>query len=135
MKHDPQIEADLHPADRPLGRSLLRGWRRRCPNCGGGPVFDGYLTVRRSCAACGQDLHHHRADDMPAYLVILIVGHIVVGGMVSLEFGWHPPVWVHWAIWPVLTLALSLWLLPRVKAMVIALQWSWKMHGFGGDED
>ncbi len=65
------------PEDRPLKPALLRGWRRRCPNCGAGPMLRGYLKVRDSCPVCGEELHHHRADDGPAYLTILIVGHLL----------------------------------------------------------
>ena len=119
---------------RPAVPSMLRGWRRRCPNCGGGPMYDSYLKVRRSCASCGEELHHHRADDMPAWATILIVGHIVVAAMVSAEMMWNPPLWVHWTAWPVLALLMSLWLLPRLKGVIVALQWAWQMHGFSGGD-
>ena len=63
--------------DRPLRQAMLRGWRRRCPCCGSGPMLRGYLKVRESCPVCGEALHHQRADDGPAYLTILIVGHLM----------------------------------------------------------
>ncbi|MGR3542092.1 MAG: DUF983 domain-containing protein, partial [Hasllibacter sp.] len=63
---------------RPLGRSLARGLRRRCPRCGEGRVLDGYLTLRTECGECGLDLSRVRADDGPAYLTILLVGHLLV---------------------------------------------------------
>lgn len=119
--------------ERPLLPALLRGWHRRCPNCGGGPVFDGFLAVRPACAACGEDLHHHRADDLPAWVTIVIVGHLIVGILLSVETAIRPPMWVHFAVWPTLALGLTLWLLPRIKGMVVAMQWAWRMHGFGGD--
>ena len=119
-------------ADRPLGPALGRGWRRRCPNCGGGPMLDGYLTVRARCAGCGEELHHHRADDLPAWATILIVGHVLAFLLLAVESAFRPPLWVHWSIWPALTLGLSLWLLPRIKGMVVAMQWAWRMHGFEG---
>lgn len=93
-------------------------------------MFDGYLTVRGTCASCGQVLSHHRADDMPAWATIFIVGHVIVGALVTVEFTWSPPIWVHWAAWPALTLLLSLLLLPRIKGAVVALQWALRMHGF-----
>lgn len=117
--------------ERELAPALLRGWRQRCPGCGGGPMMTGYLKVRQSCASCGEELHHHRADDMPAWATILIVGHVLVGGLLSVENAFRPPLWVHWAIWPALTLGLTLWLLPRIKGMVVALQWANRLHGFG----
>ncbi len=133
MKHDVHIDADS-TMDRSLWRAMLRGWRRRCPRCGGGPMMNGYLKVRESCASCGLGLKHHRADDMPAWATILIVGHVIVGGMVALELNISPPVWVHWALWPALTVALALLLLPRLKGVIVALQWAWRMHGFEDDK-
>ncbi len=116
--------------DRALLPALLRGWRQRCPNCGGGPMMSGYLKVRDSCASCGEELHHHRADDLPAWATILIVGHVLVSGLLAVEINFAPPLWVHWAIWPAMTLGLTMWLLPRVKGMVVAFQWAKRMHGF-----
>lgn len=116
---------------RPMSRSMLRGWRRRCPNCGGGPLFNGYLRVRNSCASCGEELHHHRADDMPAWATILIVGKLVVFALVTVEITWAPPVWMHWAAWPTVTLLLTLLLLPRIKGAIVGMQWALQMHGFG----
>ena len=78
-------------------------------------MFDGYLSVRRACASCGEALHHHRADDMPAWAVILVVGKVLIASLLAVEVAFSPPVWLHWAIWPALTLMLTLWLLPRVK--------------------
>jgi uncharacterized protein (DUF983 family) len=130
MKHETEFALGA-PSDRPLMSALGRGWRRRCPSCGGGPMFEGYLSVRHSCASCGEALHHHRADDIPAWAVILITGKVLVLALLAVETTFSPPVWVHWALWPALTLALVLWLLPRVKGSVVGLQWSQRMHGFG----
>ncbi len=93
-------------------------------------MMNGYLKVRETCAACGQELHHHRADDMPAWLTIIVVGHILVPLLVAIEVNFSPPIWVHWAIWPALTVLLTLWFLPRLKGSIVALQWAWRMHGF-----
>ena len=130
VKYDSNIQAEMPDDTRDMPRALLRGWRRRCPNCGGGPMMESYLKVRRSCAACGQALHHHKADDMPAWATIIIVGHIVVGGMFSVATNWDLPMWIHWTVWPVLALALTLLILPRLKGMVVGMQWAWRMHGF-----
>ncbi len=94
-------------------------------------MFASYLKVRRTCASCGEDLHHHRADDLPAWATILIVGHIIVVCLVTVEMTWAPPIWLHWTAWPTLTLFLSLLLLPRIKGMIVGMQWALGMHGFG----
>jgi len=116
--------------ERALRPALLRGWRCRCPNCGGGPMMSGYLKIRHHCASCGEALHHHRADDLPAWATILIVGHVLVSSLLIVEVNFAPPLWVHWSIWPAMTLGLTMWLLPRVKGMVVAFQWAKRMHGF-----
>src|SRR5215831_10270843 len=111
-------------------RAIWRGFSKRCPNCGKGQLFGAYLKVQDHCPVCGEPLHHHRADDAPAYFTILIVGHFVVGGVLTLERGLSPPIWVHLVIWLPLTLIGSLFLLPRVKGALVALQWALYMHGF-----
>ncbi|HRD75997.1 MAG TPA: DUF983 domain-containing protein [Hyphomicrobiaceae bacterium] len=111
---------------------MLRGQAGRCPACGTGRIFTRYLKVADTCNRCGTELHHHRADDAPPYFTILIVGHIIVGGLLALERAAAPPSWVHIAVWVPLTILMSMWLLPRVKGALIALQWALRMHGFGG---
>ena len=88
-----------------------------------------------ACGSCGEELHHHRADDAPPYFTMLIVGHVLVGGALSLEKAFAPSMWVHMALWLPLTLVLSLWLLPRIKGALIGLQWANRMHGFGDGPD
>ena len=124
----------IDDGDRPLWPALVRGWRGRCPNCGGGPILESYLRVRDHCTACGEALHHHRADDFPAWATILIVGHVVGFGLFHVELSWRPPSWVHWAIWPALAAGLTIWLLPRIKGAVVAMQWAKRLHGFGGED-
>lgn len=133
IDYAPRGEASETP--RPIWRSLTRGAACRCPNCGEGRIFDRYLKVRHACAACGEELHHQRADDAPPYIVITIVAHIVVGALLWTEVAYQPPVWLHMAIWLPLTVALSLALLPPVKGALIGLQWALRMHGFGGGDD
>lgn len=122
-----------HAADeRALWPALRRGWRRRCPNCGGGPLMRGYLTVRDQCAVCCEALHHQRADDLPAWMTILVVGHVLAPLLFAVEEGFSPPLWLHYALWPALAVGMCLWMLPRVKGAVVAMQWAWRMHGFEG---
>jgi uncharacterized protein (DUF983 family) len=123
-------------AERPLLAATLRGFFNRCPHCGRAPVFSRHFLVADACcAACGEAFHHHRADDLPAYLVILVVGHVVVGAFMGAEFVLALSPWQHLAIWVPVAIAASLALLRPVKGAVIALQWALRMHGFGGEED
>lgn len=117
--------------DRPLKPALWRGYRRRCPNCGDGALFSGYLKVADRCNVCDQDLTHQRADDGPAYLTILIVGHLmtILLHIAFVQFRPEPLVMI--TIFTLGSVALSLYLLPRLKGMIIAFQWAKRMHGFG----
>ena len=118
---------------RPIGRSVWRGFQCRCPSCGEGKLYRAYLKVVDHCPACGEDLTHQRADDAPAYMTIFVVGHFIVSGILATEFvAPDTPFWVPAAIWSVMAVAASLWLLPRVKGALVGLQWANRMHGFGG---
>ena len=118
------------PEDRELRPALLRGWRRRCPNCGSGPMLKGYLQVRDACAVCGEAMHHHRADDGPAYLTILIVGHIMAPSILIVFTTFRPEPMVLFTGFAIGCVALSLYLLPRLKGLMVAFQWARRMHGF-----
>lgn len=120
---EPREARDLRPA-------LVKGWRGRCPRCGGGALFDGYLAVRDSCDVCGEDFHHHRADDAPAWLTMIIVGHLIAPLMLLSFELFTLPDWSHAVIWPVVAMTGVIVLLPRVKGAIIAFQWAQRMHGF-----
>ncbi|HDZ72979.1 MAG TPA: DUF983 domain-containing protein [Aurantimonas coralicida] len=120
---------------RPVGRALLKGLRCRCPNCGVGKLFSGYLKSVDACSVCHQEIHHHRADDLPPYLTVFIVGHIVVGLFMFVERAVTLSMWTHLAIWVPITLFLSLALLQPLKGATIALQWALRLGGFGGEAD
>jgi uncharacterized protein (DUF983 family) len=111
-----------------------RGLRGRCPACGDGPMFGAFLKVADRCEACGTELHHHRADDLPPYLVILIVGHILGWAIFTAEIKFEMPLWLQLALWPALGLILCLVLLQPVKGAVVGLQYALRMHGFGAPE-
>ena len=115
---------------RDVWTALKRGFRGRCPRCGEGKLFRAYLKVANNCSVCGLDFTPHRADDLPAYLVIIIVGHIVVPTALMIETDFSPPVWLQLSIYLPLTLVLSLLLLQPVKGAVVGLQWALRMHGF-----
>jgi uncharacterized protein (DUF983 family) len=115
---------------RSVWTALKRGFRGRCPRCGEGKLFRAFLKVDDHCSFCGLDFTPHRADDLPAYLVIVIVGHIVVPTILWIETDYAPPVPLQLAIYLPLTLVLSLLLLQPVKGAVVGVQWALRMHGF-----
>jgi uncharacterized protein (DUF983 family) len=132
----PVLEYQSAPAnDRPFGRSIWRGTKCLCPQCGTGRLFGNFIKPVEACAACGEDYTHQRADDLPAYIVVVIVGHIMVGGFLATEMLLSLPNWAHLAIWMPVTILASLALLQPVKGAVIGLQWANRMHGFSGQED
>lgn len=116
-------------------QAVMRGLQGRCPHCGRGRLFRGFLKPVDRCEACGEDLHHQRADDLPPYIVITIVGHVIVGGLLLAEKYGDWPMWLHMTLWPTLTVSLSIALMQPVKGGVIGLQWALRMHGFGGEPD
>ena len=111
-------------------RDVWTGFRGRCPRCGQGKLFRAFLKVDNNCSVCGLDFTPHRADDLPAYLVIVIVGHIVVPTALFIETDYSPPVWLQLAIYLPFTLIASLLLLQPVKGAVVGVQWALRMHGF-----
>ena len=115
---------------RDVWQALKRGFRGRCPRCGEGKLFRAFLKTADSCSVCGQDFTPHRADDLPAYLVIVIVGHIVVPLALMIETNYSPPVALQLAIYLPLTFVASLALLQPVKGAVVGMQWALRMHGF-----
>ncbi|GGA54340.1 hypothetical protein GCM10011385_04900 [Nitratireductor aestuarii] len=116
---------------RPIFEAMKRGFLGRCPHCGKGKLFRAFLKVNDHCAACGEEYHHHRADDLPAYLVIVIVGHIAVGGVLSFERMTNWSSWTHLAIWIPITILMAIALINPIKGSVVGLQWALRMHGFG----
>jgi uncharacterized protein (DUF983 family) len=115
---------------RNTGEAVKRGFLGRCPHCGRGKLFGKFLKVVDECAVCEEPMRHHRADDAPAYLVILIVGHIVVPLALLVEKLYQPPHWLAFSIWLPLTLFLSLALLQPIKGAIVGWQWAQRMHGF-----
>jgi uncharacterized protein (DUF983 family) len=126
--------ASERPA-RPLMEAMKRGFFSRCPHCGEGKLFRAFVKTVDACPVCGEEIHHHRADDLPAYLDIVIVGHVVLGAFMTVEVTTVWPMWLHFAVWAPLTLILALLLLQPIKGAVVGLQWALYMHGFGGEDD
>lgn len=112
-----------------LGTAMLRGARNRCPVCGEGRLFAGYLAIRPACDACGTPIGQIKADDAPPYFTIFLVGHIVVPLMLLAEREHAPALWVMAAIFLPLTLVLSLLFLRPVKGATLGLMLSFGMNG------
>ena len=120
--HD-QNERELTPA-------LLKGLRQRCPKCGDGHLLHSYLKVVDQCSECGEDYTNQRADDGPAYLTILVVGHVVIFFLTTMwEYMRPSPLFLAVSMCAVATVV-ALLVLPRFKGMIVAWQWAKRMHGF-----
>lgn len=118
--------------DRPAKQAMWRGFRRCCPNCGEGHLMKSYLKVADECDTCGEDLRHQRADDGPAYLTILLVGHLMAPLLHVVFTTFRPAPMTLFTIFTIGCVGLSLYLLPRLKGLIVGLQWAKRMHGFGG---
>ncbi len=106
----------------PIGRGLAC----RCPRCGKGRLFNGFLTLAPRCERCGLDYSFADSGDGPAVFVILIAGFIVVGAALMVEMRYEPPYWVHAVLWGPLILITTLWPLRAMKGLLIALQYHHK---------
>ena len=125
----PETGNPAKPSRKPL-QAITRGLMNACPSCGRGKLFKGFLTTVHNCDNCGEEIHHHRADDVPPYFTITIVGHIIIPAMLAVEVLYHPEVWIHMSLWIPLTLILSLGMLRPIKGALVGLQWALYMHGF-----
>jgi uncharacterized protein (DUF983 family) len=110
----------------PTPMPIARGLRGRCPRCGEGKLFQGFLTLRAKCDHCGLDYNFADAGDGPAVFVILIGGGIVVFAALLTEVVYQPPYWVHAALWLPLILIVTLAPLRLIKGLLIALQYHHK---------
>ncbi|MCW3475666.1 DUF983 domain-containing protein [Limobrevibacterium gyesilva] len=103
---------------------IRRGLARRCPACGQGRLFSGFLKVRQPCEACGTDNTVYPSDDMPPYLTIVVVGHVIVPLFMWVDHAYEPAMWLQFAVWLPLTALMSLLLLPPLKGGVVGLCWA-----------
>jgi uncharacterized protein (DUF983 family) len=103
---------------------IQAGLKGRCPRCGEGRLFSGFLTVGDECGVCGLDYSFADAGDGPAVFVILIIGFIVVGLALWMEVSYGPPLWVHFILWIPLALVLSLVALRLIKGVLVTLQYA-----------
>ena len=109
----------IHGPNPPLLTAIGRGLRNRCPFCGEGAVFQGFLRVAPECGNCHAPLGLLRADDAPPYVVILLVGHLLVPPVLWVEKAYQPPMWLHMVVWLPLFATLCTLLLRPVKGGVV----------------
>lgn len=103
--------------------TAMRGIACKCPRCGKGKLYTGFLSLRPRCDQCGLDYAFIDAGDGPAIFIIMIAGFIVVGSALVVEIKYQPPFWVHAALWIPLILATTLLPLRSMKSLLIALQY------------
>ena len=111
---------------------VLAGLACRCPNCGEGRLFEGFLSVSPQCEACGFDLRKADSGDGPAVFIILIVGCLMGVGALITEVAFHPPIWVHLVIFMPLALGVCLGLLRPFKGVMLAMQFHHRASEAGG---
>jgi uncharacterized protein (DUF983 family) len=116
--------------NRSVAQAMWRGTLCKCPNCGEGHMFRSYLKVAETCDSCGEELFHHRADDFPPYLAIMIVGHILIGVMMHMDMTYHVNPMVYILTMIPLAILMPLAILPSLKGAIVGLQWAAHMHGF-----
>jgi len=109
----------MQPGTSVLRASLLA----RCPRCGRGALFGGTLAIAPCCANCGLDFAAFDVGDGPAALVILVVGALVCGAALYVEFTWSPPIWVHVLLWAPTIAVLTIFFLRVIKAALLVLQY------------
>ncbi len=107
-------------------QTALRGLACKCPRCGNGQLYTGFLALRPACGNCGLDYAFIDSGDGPAVFIIMIAGAIVVGSALIVEMRYQPPFWLHAALWLPLVLAVTLLPLRSMKALLIALQFHHK---------
>jgi len=117
--------------ERSMGSAMGRGALLKCPHCGKGRMFRAYLKVADQCDSCGEELHFHRADDLPPYIAITIVGHVIIFLMMHMDMEYQiSPMFYLLTMIP-LAIVMSLALLPPIKGAIVGWQWASRMYGFG----
>jgi uncharacterized protein (DUF983 family) len=112
---------------------LAAGLAGRCPRCGHGRLFAGFLSISQRCVACGLDLSRQDSGDGPVAFIVLIVGSIVLGGALIVEVKWGWPVWLHLLVWLPLTVLLCMACMRPLKGALIGLQYRYRRNEFDDD--
>lgn len=119
----PQSSSQTQPT---LSQTIMRGLTCRCPRCGDGKLYAGFLTLRPSCETCSLDYTFIDTGDGPAIFIIMLAGAIVVAAALIVEIKYQPPFWLHAALWGPLILATTLLPMRSMKSLLIALQFHHK---------
>ena len=125
----PEAQAPQQSSGSRLMTGLRRGFRRKCPNCGHGFAFGGYLKLRSECEVCAHPIGEYRCDDAPPYFTIFLVGHIVVPGVLAMEHALSPSLALQLSGWLPTTVVLCLGFLPFIKGAVLGTQWAMGIKG------
>lgn len=125
----------MESEERSTGQSIKRGAFGKCPACGEGRLFSGYLKVKDQCDQCHAPMHHQRADDGPAYLTVLIVSHLIGPILLAVFVAYRPSPMTMLIGFGLGAILASLALLPLIKGGMVGLQWARRMHGFGIDAE
>ncbi|WP_343561459.1 DUF983 domain-containing protein [Kiloniella sp. b19] len=118
---------DITQEKRSVFNAMLKGAMKKCPSCGQSRVFSGYLSVNPVCSNCHENLEKIKAEDFPPYVTITIVGHIIVPMIFFFERNDPLGLWTQMALWPTLTLLLTLLIMPNVKGSIIGLMWALRL--------
>jgi uncharacterized protein (DUF983 family) len=111
-------------AEKSVWTGIMRGFSMRCPNCGKGKLFDGYLKIHSPCDVCRNDNARYPSDDLPPYLTIIVAGHVLVGLYMWLGADSDLSMWIQAAIWIPVTLVACLVLLPFTKGAAVGVCWA-----------
>lgn len=123
------------PEHRSIPLSMWRGFLCRCPNCGEGKLFSGYLTVAPACGTCGEDFSGEEAHDFPPYITVFIVAHVIGTFIMFAEVAFDWSMLTHILVWSAVTVVLCFAMMKPVKGLVVGLQWALRMAGFGDERD
>ncbi len=110
-------------ADHPPLEPISTGIRGRCPRCGKGALFQGFLKLRRSCEVCGLDYSFADPADGPAFFSMMVMAFPVTGFALWLEVAYEAPVWVHLVTSLPLLLALCILPLRPLKGWLVCSQY------------
>lgn len=130
MRDEDPFEVAQALTVRPLWPAMRAGWRQCCPHCGRGKLFRGYLRMRRRCPLCMENLRPARAEGLSAALTVFATSSVMGTAMVTTFLAWPVDPLVLTAVFGVGATAMALYLLPRLKGLIVGVQWAKRKNGF-----